>query len=29
VRQLLGNDWSMPERALQLQLALHLHRLRG
>jgi DNA-binding PucR family transcriptional regulator len=29
VRQLLGNDWSEPDRALQLQLALHLHRLRG
>jgi uncharacterized protein YigA (DUF484 family) len=29
VRQLLGDDWSEPERALQLQLALHLHRLRS
>ena len=29
IRQLLGDDWHQPERALQLQLALHLHRLRG
>ena len=28
VRQLLGDDWAEPERALQVQLALHLHRLR-
>jgi len=28
VRQLLGDDWTDPDRALQLQLALHLQRLR-
>jgi GAF domain-containing protein len=28
VRQLLGDSWTDPERALQIQLALHLHRLR-
>ena len=26
---LLGADWSEPERALELQLALRLHRVRG
>ncbi len=25
---LLGTDWQRPERALELQLALRLHRLR-
>jgi DNA-binding PucR family transcriptional regulator len=29
VRALLGEDWVEPQRALQIQLALHLHRLRG
>lgn len=29
VRQLLGDRWSDPDRALQIQLALHLHRLRA
>lgn len=28
IRQLLGEDWTHPGRALQVQLALHLHRLR-
>ena len=28
VRQLLGDGWTDPDRALQIQLALHLHRLR-
>lgn len=29
VRQLLGEDWTEPRKALQIQLALHLHQLRG
>ncbi|HEX6498258.1 MAG TPA: helix-turn-helix domain-containing protein [Micromonosporaceae bacterium] len=29
VGQLLGADWQRPERALEVQLALRLHRLRG
>ncbi len=29
VTQLLGPDWQKPERALEVQLALRLHRLRG
>jgi DNA-binding PucR family transcriptional regulator len=29
IAQLLGSDWQRPERALELQLALRLHRLRG
>ncbi len=29
VAQLLGPDWQQPERALELQLALRLHRLGG
>jgi DNA-binding PucR family transcriptional regulator len=28
VGQLLGADWQEPERALEIQLALRLHRLR-
>ena len=28
VGQLLGPDWQKPERALEVQLALRLHRLR-
>jgi DNA-binding PucR family transcriptional regulator len=28
VGQLLGPDWQKPERALEIQLALRLHRLR-
>ncbi|HEX7745596.1 MAG TPA: helix-turn-helix domain-containing protein, partial [Micromonosporaceae bacterium] len=28
VGQLLGADWQRPERALEVQLALRLHRLR-
>jgi hypothetical protein len=27
-RSLLGDDWQAPERALEIQLALRLHRLR-
>jgi len=27
IAQLLGPDWNCPERALELQLALRLHRL--
>jgi DNA-binding PucR family transcriptional regulator len=26
---LLGDDWQRPERALEIQLALRLHRLRS
>jgi DNA-binding PucR family transcriptional regulator len=29
IAQLLGDDWQRPRRALDLQLALRLHRLRG
>ena len=29
VGQLLGADWQKPERALEVQLALRLHRLRA
>jgi sugar diacid utilization regulator len=29
VSALLGEDWREPDRALEIQLALHLHRLRG
>jgi DNA-binding PucR family transcriptional regulator len=29
VRHLLGPDWNAPERALEVQLALRLHRLGG
>ena len=29
VGQLIGPDWQSPERALEVQLALRLHRLRG
>ncbi len=29
VRQLLGAGWTDPAGALQIQLALHLHRLRA
>jgi sugar diacid utilization regulator len=29
VRRLLGREWSSPERALEVQLALRLHRLTG
>ena len=29
VGRLLGRDWSSPERALEVQLALRLHRLTG
>jgi sugar diacid utilization regulator len=29
ISQLLGNDWQRPERALEVQLALRLHRLRS
>jgi len=29
VGQLLGPQWQRPERALEVQLALRLHRLRG
>jgi GAF domain-containing protein len=29
ITQLLGPDWQKPERALEVQLALRLHRLRG
>ncbi|MEV0165903.1 helix-turn-helix domain-containing protein [Nonomuraea fuscirosea] len=29
VSRLLGEDWQEPERALEIQLALRLHRLRG
>ena len=28
VGQLIGTDWQQPERALEVQLALRLHRLR-
>ena len=28
VANLLGADWQKPERALEVQLALRLHRLR-
>ena len=28
VGQLLGGDWQKPDRALEIQLALRLHRLR-
>ncbi|MFD0536439.1 helix-turn-helix domain-containing protein [Actinomadura luteofluorescens] len=27
IARLLGDDWQAPERALELQLALRLHRL--
>ena len=29
VAQLLGTDWQKPDRALEVQLALRLHRLKG
>jgi hypothetical protein len=29
VARLLGDDWQAPERALETQLALRLHRLAG
>ena len=29
VAALLGDDWQSPDRALELQLALRLRRLRG
>jgi hypothetical protein len=29
VGRLLGREWSSPERALEVQLALRLHRLTG
>jgi hypothetical protein len=29
VGRLLGTDWQRSDRALQIQLALHLHGLRG
>jgi hypothetical protein len=29
IGRLLGSDWQRADRALQIQLALHLHRLRG
>jgi GAF domain-containing protein len=29
IGRLLGTDWQRADRALQIQLALHLHRLRG
>jgi DNA-binding PucR family transcriptional regulator len=29
VSQLLGEDWQQPERALEIQVALRLHRLMG
>jgi DNA-binding PucR family transcriptional regulator len=29
VSRLLGKEWSSPERALEVQLALRLHRLTG
>jgi DNA-binding PucR family transcriptional regulator len=29
IASLLGADWQRPERAVDLQLALRLHRLRG
>ncbi|MBB2913429.1 hypothetical protein FHS43_004733 [Streptosporangium becharense] len=29
IGRLLGDDWQAPERALEIQLALRLHRLRG
>ncbi len=29
IGRLLGSDWQRPERALEIQLALRLHRLRG
>jgi len=29
VARLLGRDWSTPDRALEVQLALRLHRLRS
>ena len=29
VTSLLGDDWQTPERALEIQLALRLHRLRS
>jgi DNA-binding PucR family transcriptional regulator len=29
VARLLGDDWQSPERALETQLALRLHRLAG
>lgn len=29
IGQLLGDDWQVPERALEIQLALRLHRLSG
>jgi DNA-binding PucR family transcriptional regulator len=29
VGRLLGRDWSSPQRALEVQLALRLHRLTG
>jgi DNA-binding PucR family transcriptional regulator len=29
VTALLGDDWQAPERALEIQLALRLHRIRG
>ncbi|WP_345409499.1 helix-turn-helix domain-containing protein [Nonomuraea salmonea] len=29
VSRLLGEDWQEPERALEIQLALRLHRLRS
>jgi DNA-binding PucR family transcriptional regulator len=29
VAQLLGIDWQKPDRALEVQLALRLHRLKG
>jgi len=29
VSRLIGKDWSSPERALEIQLALRLHRLTG
>ncbi|MFB9838583.1 helix-turn-helix domain-containing protein [Actinoallomurus acaciae] len=29
IGRLIGADWQQADRALQIQLALHLHRLRG
>ena len=29
VSRLIGKEWSSPERALEIQLALRLHRLTG
>jgi DNA-binding PucR family transcriptional regulator len=29
VKRLLGADWNSPEHALEVQLALRLHRIRG